>query len=180
MINIIDEKIYSGIIGLLSIPATILMTIVSHLGSATVLILLSISFLIILKNKKLALIISLNLVIVYLLNLLIKLIVGRPRPEVLKLVYETSYSFPSGHAMVSTGFYGLLMYISYKKIKNKVLRNTLIGFLGILIFLIGISRIYLGAHYATDVIGGIIIGIIYLIIYIKIIKGVDLWTKSLQ
>lgn len=180
MINIIDTSIYNLIFKLYSIQTTFIMTFISHLGSATVLILLCLVFAIVLKDKKMSLIISINLATVYLTNVLIKTIVARPRPEVLRLVYETSYSFPSGHAMVATGFYGLLIYMAYKKIKSKELKSGIIAFLSILIFLIGISRIYLGAHYATDIIGGFIIGILYLVIFIKIIKGVKPWKKSLQ
>ena len=180
MINIIDETIYNMIIKLLSMPTTLIMTFVSHIGSATILIMLCVEFLIFLRDKKISLAITINLIIVYLTNVLIKTIVARPRPDVLKLVHETGYSFPSGHAMVATGFYGFLIYISYKKIENKALRNTIIAMLSILIFLIGISRIYLGAHYATDIIGGFIIGAIYLIAFIKIIQGVKIWKKSLQ
>jgi len=172
MISIIDETIYNVIIQLFSVPTTLIMTFISHLGSATAVILLSIIFLILLKDKKLAASISINLVLVYLINVIIKEIVARPRPEILRLVHETSYSFPSGHAMVSAGFYGYLIYIAYKKLSKKSLRNTVIALLSILILLIGISRIYLGVHYATDVIGGFIIGIIYLVLYIKIIKFV--------
>ena len=123
-----------------------------------------------LKDKKMALIIMLNLAIVYLLNVIIKMIIARPRPDILRLVYETGYSFPSGHAMVATGFYGFLIYIANKKIKNKALRRCITILLTLLIFLIGISRIYLGVHYATDIIGAFMIGIIYLVIFINILK----------
>ena len=98
------------------------------------------------------------------------MIIARPRPDILRLVYETGYSFPSGHAMVATGFYGFLIYIANKKIKNKALRRCITILLTLLIFLIGISRIYLGVHYATDIIGAFIIGIIYLVIFINILK----------
>jgi len=180
MINIIDETIYNVIIQLFSVPTTLIMTFISHIGSATTLILLCIAFYIVLKDKKLASSISINLILVYLLNVIIKEIVARPRPEILRLVHETSYSFPSGHAMVATGFYGYLIYIAYKKISKKSLRNTIMALLSILILLIGISRIYLGVHYATDIIGGFVIGTVYLVIFIKIIKGVKIWEKSLQ
>ena len=69
--------------------------------------------------------------------------------------------------MVATGFYGFLIYLIYKEVKNKKIKYPLIVFLSILILLIGISRIYLGAHYATDVIGGWIIGAVYLDFFIK-------------
>lgn len=170
MINAIDETIYNLIFKLFSTPTTFIMTFISHLGSATILILICIILYILLKDKKMALIIMLNLAIVYLLNVIIKMIIARPRPDMLRLVYETGYSFPSGHAMVATGFYGFLIYIANKKIKNKALRRCITILLTLLIFLIGISRIYLGVHYATDIIGAFIIGIIYLVIFINILK----------
>ena len=85
----------------------------------------------------------------------------------MQIVQESGYSFPSGHSMVATGFYGFLIYLIYKEVKNKKIKYPLIVFLSILILLIGISRIYLGAHYATDVIGGWIIGAVYLAFFIK-------------
>ena len=57
-----------------------------------------------------------------------------------------------------------------KNINNKKLKNFLVGILSIVIFFVGISRIYLGVHYATDVIAGFIIGLIYLIAFIKFLK----------
>ena len=77
--------------------------------------------------------------------------------------------FQVGHAMVSMGFYGFLIYLIYKNIKDKKIKYSLIVFLGTLILTIGISRIYLGVHYFTDVIGGFVIGTVYLIIFIKYI-----------
>ena len=146
---------------------TAVMIFISYLGSAVVLICLTIALIILLKNKRDAKFITSNLVIVFLLNKILKLIIARPRPSVLRLVYEEGYSFPSGHAMVSMGFYGFLIYLAYKNIKNKKIKIPLIIFLSILILLIGVSRIYLGVHYATDIIGGFLIAIIYLGLFIK-------------
>lgn len=167
LINIIDSNTYSIITKLMSNNVTAVMIFISYLGSAVVLICLTIALIILLKNKRDAKFITSNLVIVFLLNKILKLIIARPRPSVLRLVYEEGYSFPSGHAMVSMGFYGFLIYLAYKNIKNKKIKIPLIIFLSILILLIGVSRIYLGVHYATDVIGGFLIAIIYLILFIK-------------
>lgn len=71
--------------------------------------------------------------------------------------------------MAAFGFYGFAIYLIYKNMKNKVIRDRLIILLSILIFLVGISRVYLGVHYATDVIGAFIIGAIYLYCFIKYI-----------
>ena len=70
--------------------------------------------------------------------------------------------------MVSMAFYGFLIYLIYKNVKNKYLRYSLMSILFILIILIGISRVYLGVHYTSDVLGGFLISIAYLILYIRI------------
>lgn len=167
MINFIDEKTYELIIKLMSNGMTNFMLLVSHLGSAITLITLTIGFILLLKNKINSKSIAINLILVFILNRILKFIIARPRPEVLRIVEEKGYSFPSGHSMVATGFYGFLIYLVYKNIKNKKIKYPLIVMLSVLILLIGISRIYLGAHYATDVIGGWIIGIVYLAFFIK-------------
>ena len=166
-ITMIDETIYNLIIKIMNTNVTATMMFISYLGSAVTLITLSIAFLILFKNKKNPKFIILNLVLVFILNRILKLIIARPRPSVLRLVYEEGYSFTSGHAMVSMGFYGFLIYLAYKDIKNKKIKYPLIVFLSVLILFIGVSRIYLGVHYFTDVIGGFIIGFIYLVIFIK-------------
>lgn len=175
LINIIDNTLYSLIIKMLSTNITAIMLFISYLGSAVTLITLSIGFLILLRNKRNSKFIIINLILVFFLNRILKEIIARPRPEVLRLTIEKGYSFPSGHSMVATGFYGFLIYLVYKNIENKKIRHTLIVFLCLLILSIGISRIYLGVHYATDVIGGIIIGLIYLVIFIKY-----LYNKSIR
>ena len=167
IINTIDANIYNLIIKLMNTNVTFIMTFISHLGSAITLITLTVGFILLFKNRKYSKFITLNLILVFVLNRILKLIIARPRPEVMKLVKEGGYSFPSGHAMVSFGFYGFLIYLAYKNINNKKIKYPLIIFLSVLILLIGISRIYLGVHYSTDVIGGFILGFIYLIIFIK-------------
>ncbi len=72
--------------------------------------------------------------------------------------------------MVSMAFYGFIMYLIYKNVKSKKLKWSLVLSLGILIILIGISRIYLGVHYASDVVGGFCISISYLMLYISVIS----------
>lgn len=173
MINFIDTKIYNFIFKLQSVPATVGMKFFSFLGSAIVLITVTFIILLLAKNKMMATRIAINLTAVFLINRIMKYIFRRPRPEVLKLAEETGFSFPSAHAMVSMGYYGFFIYLSYKYIKNKKLKIASILVLSILIFLIGISRIYLGVHYATDIICGFIFGVIYLYIFTQKIK----WKK---
>lgn len=166
-INTIDENIYNLIVNLMSANTTAIMIFISYLGSAVTLITLTIAFILLLKNKRDSKYIAINLAAVFLINRILKIVIARPRPEVLRLVLEDGYSFPSGHSMVSMGFYGFLIYLIHINIKNKRIKYPLILFLSLLIISIGISRIYLGVHYFTDVIGGFIIGFVYLIIFIK-------------
>ena len=112
--------------------------------------------------------ITIDLVGVTLVNQVIKHIIRRPRPNVLRLVEESGYSFPSGHSMVSMAFYGIIIYLVYKNVSNKYLKWILIILLSLLILSIGFSRIYVGVHYFTDVAGGFLLGLAYLIIYINI------------
>ena len=111
-----------------------------------------------------------NLFIIVGMNLLLKNIFVRPRPSELRLIEETGYSFPSGHAMASTAVYGLLLYIVFREVKNKKIRNIACILLAILIFTIDMSRIYVGVHYASDVIAGTCLSIAYLILFITIMK----------
>ena len=124
------------------------------------------------KNKKIGLSIISNIVIITILNQLLKRILQRPRPTEFRIVEETGYSFPSGHSMVSMAFYGYLIYLIYRYIKNKYIKWSLIVLLSILICLIGISRIYLGVHYTSDVLGGFLLSISYLVVYISLIKKI--------
>lgn len=151
---------------------TIFMIFITNLGSPIVLIAICILFLIIIKNKKMAASISLNLILITLLNILLKNIVQRPRPIDYRLIEEVGYSFPSGHSMISMAFYGFIIFLifRYGKNKNKVFWEVL---LGIIIFLIGISRIYLGVHYASDVVAGFLIAIFYLFVYITVILKIN-------
>ena len=139
---------------------------ITNLGSGFCLIGLTIILMILLKEKKYKILIPLNLIIITIINILLKNFFVRPRPNELRLIEETGYSFPSGHAMVSTAFYGLLIYITYKNVKNKLLRNIICVVLALIIVLINLSRIYLGVHYASDVIAGTCFSISYLILMI--------------
>lgn len=137
-------------------------------GSGICFTLLTLLSLAIFKSKKISLMILSNLIVVTILNNLLKLIVQRPRPTDFRMIHVTGYSFPSGHAMISMAFYGLLIYLIYNTVTNQYLKWVLIGFLSLLIISIGISRIYLGVHYTSDVLAGFLIAISYLILFISI------------
>ena len=106
----------------------------------------------------------------WILNFIIKNIVIRDRPNVIRLVRASGYSFPSAHAMISVMFYGYLLYLVNNKISNKKLRISLELFLSVLILFICVSRIYVGVHYASDILGGMILGLALLILIISLFK----------
>lgn len=149
---------------------TFIMLFITNFCNPIILILLSLVILLICKDKKMGLIIIINLLVSILLNIIFKWIIQRDRPLEDFLITESGYSFPSGHSMVSMAYYGLIIYFIYKKIKDKRVRNVLMILIGLLILAIGFSRIYLGVHFASDVIGGFLISIIYLVCAIKLLN----------
>ena len=97
---------------------------------------------------------------------IIKNIVDRPRPPLTEaLVTETSYSFPSGHSFIAIAFYGLITFFLFDSLKKKSLKiiSLILGI--ILVILIGVSRIYLGAHWPSDVLASYASGLAWLIHY---------------
>lgn len=171
----IDTTVYNWIAKWQSNPMTQIAKIVTMLGSAAVLITIA-ALALLGKDRKLGILISINLIIISIANYTIKWLIQRPRPEEsLRLVTEHGFSFPSGHSMVSMAFYGLLIYILWERVKNRYWKYAICTGLAILIMLIGISRIYLGVHYATDVMGGFLISIVYLI---GITSLIAYWKKK--
>lgn len=100
---------------------------------------------------------------------LLKLVFMRARPAGEQLTFAEGYSFPSGHATLSLAFYGFIIYLLLTE--NKDGRTKfLAGFIAVLIFIIGISRVYLNVHYATDVLAGFILGSILLALFILTLR----------
>ncbi|MEO1768567.1 phosphatase PAP2 family protein [Candidatus Enterococcus ferrettii] len=117
------------------------------------------------KERITAIWLGANLVIISgVVNQLLKLFFQRARPTILPhMVTEHSYSFPSGHSVTSMILYGTLIFTTGVFIKNKFWQYALQILLGLLILGIGVSRIYLGVHFPTDVLGGFLLGISWLL-----------------
>ena len=109
-------------------------------------------------RNKLGLPVSIAVSTSFILNIILKLIFARERPDILRLVTENSYSFPSGHAMINMALYTVLIIYAYKFIKSKRIKYPLIIAMMLLVIAIGFTRIYLGVHYAGDIIGGWLLG----------------------
>jgi len=89
-----------------------------------------------------------------LLNTLLKLIFQRARPDINRIAEAYGYSFPSGHSMAAFTLYGVIAFLVWKHVPTAVGRVTIIILSSLFITLIGISRIYLGVHYPSDILGG--------------------------
>jgi undecaprenyl-diphosphatase len=116
-----------------------------------------------------------------LLNLLLKDIFERTRPDLFDgPIHLTSYSFPSGHAMGSIAAYGMLAFVG-ARLTNRYMLRLAIGLVAALtVLFIGISRIYFGVHYPTDVIGGYLAGAIWLAIAIMMVLAAEYNAKRRQ
>jgi undecaprenyl-diphosphatase len=107
----------------------------------------------------------------------LKLLFMRERPPDPLLYAADGYSFPSGHAVMSVAFYGTLIYICSFTVQRKVFRVVIYSFLVLLILCIGFSRIYLRVHYTSDVIVGLIVGVLWLLISLYTLKRIENYNK---
>lgn len=139
-------------------------------ASAPVLIFFCLLIFIFIKKRTYFYLVGLNLINTVILNIALKVLFRRERP-IESIIEESGYSFPSGHSMTSLAFYGFLIYLLYKSSIQKKLKILLITILGIIIMLIGTSRIYLGVHYLSDVLAGFSFTLAYLIIFTKLITN---------
>ena len=109
-----------------------------------------------------------NVVGALVLNQVLKFIIQRPRPDGFRLATVSGFSFPSGHSMAAMAFFGLLAWLVWRYEKDRRQRALLVAAFALVIVMIGVSRIYLGVHYASDVIGGFCLSVIWLALYTHI------------
>lgn len=156
-----DDAIIKWVQGAITPQLTGIMKIFTFLGStAALLSLLIISVFLMLWQKKrwetLFLVIALSGGVLF--NQLLKWMFHRQRPAFHRLIEETGYSFPSGHSMVSFIFYGMLGMLFFMFLRNRTPKIVIAITTIALILLIGISRVYLGVHYPSDVLAGFAAG----------------------
>lgn len=165
----IDTPVYNFISKYINPDMTFIMKGITSSCGAPFLMLLTLLLMVILyRGKGLSpyiLMLIFTLVTSDLLVTIIKEIFCRTRPDILRLVTEKSFGFPSAHSLVSICFYGFIIYIVDKTVKSKY-KYIIEYSIGLLIFLIGVSRIYLGIHYTSDVIAGFSLGFIWLMVCI--------------
>ncbi|MEH7401772.1 phosphatase PAP2 family protein [Gottfriedia acidiceleris] len=157
-----DSTVINFIQGIESPVITSFMKIITFLGSSVFIILLSISILYflykVLNHRSELILFFAALIGSNILCVLLKLFFHRARPDLHRLIEISGYSFPSGHATNAMTVYGILTFILWRNIRTKSGRSLLIITSLIMILLIGISRIYLGVHFPSDVIAGYFTG----------------------
>lgn len=151
--KIIDQFVFESLRFFASDQLTEIFKIITNLGSFWGILI--VIFLVFLVNRKVSYICLGASIIQTSLNRVIKAIVRRPRPNVDVFIRESNFSFPSGHAMAITCLYGLLIYYLYKS--EIRYRKLLIVICVLIIVLVSLSRVYLGVHYFSDIIGGILL-----------------------
>lgn len=166
-----DDAVFKAVRRLECPFSTGFFKLMSNLVNPAVLFIISMAMIHILRQKKYLIVLFANLVLVVLLNVAAKGWVMRERPPMAqRLIQEVGYSFPSGHAMLAASFYGFIIFLLWQTKKKKIIKieGTIVCLL--VTALVGISRIYLGVHYWTDVMGGFVAALIYLLIYTSVAK----------
>ncbi|MBB6444289.1 phosphatase PAP2 family protein [Bacillus benzoevorans] len=155
---IFDRRIISIVQGWENPILTYIMKFFTTIGSSNVTIVLSLIILFflfkVLHHRSELFVFTIVIIGSSILNGLLKQIFHRARPELHRIIDIGGYSFPSGHAMNAFTFYGILTFLLWRHITVKQGRIILIWSSSIMIFMIGLSRVYLGVHYPSDIIGG--------------------------
>ncbi|HVA89629.1 MAG TPA: phosphatase PAP2 family protein [Chloroflexota bacterium] len=109
----------------------------------------------------------------------IKMLVGRPRPDHRFRQHHKTFkdnSFPSGHTTHYTVFYGYVFFLAQRFLPESPLRTALMGYCVILVTLVGPSRVYLGHHWASDVLAGHLVGFTYLVAMLQVYEAIGALT----
>ncbi|CAM3492968.1 phosphatase PAP2 family protein [Cytobacillus oceanisediminis] len=164
-----DERVINYVQAFISPRLTEFMQVITFLGSVNWLafaVIIAAVLLFIFKKRSLALFMVISSGVGALFNILLKWIFKRERPDIRPLIEEQGFSFPSGHSMGSFIFYGSLAYMIVHLAKKRRWKTAWVLLLGFFIVSIGLSRIYLGVHFPSDVIAGFAAGGVWLTIMI--------------
>ncbi len=158
----LDNFIYQKISYFINPNLTKVMKFITFFGSVYFLVFITIFLFWLFKGDAKGRGIVLFMIASTIINNIIKLLVARPRPNILPLVIEKSYSYPSGHTMASASLVMILLYYLNKEGKRSLKREIP---LFLMVLLIMVSRIYLGVHYFSDTIAGFLCSLLLIIIY---------------
>lgn len=176
-----DLLIIETIQGLESLLLTKAMLLITKTGEGLLLIMITLAIMIVLfavlrHRRELELLVFVSLTSAC-LNQLLKIIIVRPRPTLNRLIEVGGYSFPSGHSMAAFSLYGTVTYLLWKHIPNRAGRIVLLTLIGCFIVLIGLSRVYLGVHYPTDVLAGYLASASWLLLSISLYER---WIRKIS
>ncbi|MBR1992997.1 MAG: phosphatase PAP2 family protein [Firmicutes bacterium] len=170
--SLIDDPIRNAVISTRSDWLTPIMKVITYMGNWQM---ITVICLILLAFRKTRLTygvpLSIGALFVSLANKGIKAIVMRPRPDqAMFLIEQGGWSFPSGHSITSMFFYGMAIWLIRRNVTDPRLADILTVLLAIPMVLIGVSRVYLGVHYPTDVLAGWCLGVLVIAAIAEIIK----------
>jgi membrane-associated phospholipid phosphatase len=171
-----DEAAFNILTPYITPARTSFMSVITLLGKHTLLIPFNILLLIYFlykKRKWFAIRIAALALSSLLLELILKQTFQRERPAIPVIKKVSGFSFPSGHALIGVVFYGLLIYVIWKEVKQRWLRLVITFLIIALVLIISFSRVYLRVHYASDVIAGLCVGFIWLVFSLKIISNIE-------
>lgn len=164
-VTAIDQRVLGYLFAHRELTTTFSFIDISELGSTIFVcgIGLSIALILVLRQKlPCAIALAVSVLGAGATVLTVKEIVRRARPEAAYQAYiETGFSFPSAHATLAAALYGSLMYLAWRMIPSRYGRMAITAALALLIALIAFSRLYLGVHYLSDVIAGLLVGGIF-------------------
>ena len=176
-----DSKVTEFIISFRTPPLNKFLQFITEVGDfngyLVMAILSTIIFYLKFKNWRYVAEIFFVLIVSGLSNVALKQVINRARPDAEHLVSVATLSYPSGHAMSAIAFYGFLIYLIYTFKLKAWLKAGLILLFVFLIITIGISRVYLGVHYPSDIVGGYIAGFIWVLFCIVLFHIIDLLRK---
>ncbi|MDD3168157.1 MAG: phosphatase PAP2 family protein, partial [Eubacteriales bacterium] len=164
-----DTVIRECIYGVRSDGLTVFFRTITCLGNWNTITLICCLFLLLPRlRSSFGLPLSAAAILASLIQKALKVSFHRARPDLtLHLIHQGGYAFPSGHSFSVLVFYGMLLFLCRRNLKNKTAANLVMLLLSGLIPLTGFSRIYLGVHYPTDVLGGWFMGLCVLIVFLS-------------
>jgi len=167
-----NDSIYTQVEKWISPLLTNIMVGISSIGEWFIYLPIGFLFLIIPKSRlEIGVPVTLAVCTSAALNVVMKHIFAVERPDINRLITETGYGFPSGHAMYGTVFIGLCAYLFIGYIYKRPLKIVVVSISFVFMLLMGLSRIYLGVHTLTDILGGYLAGLIVLTILILILQN---------
>ncbi len=158
-LDFFNNLIYSQVAKLIHPWLTAILRVFTEVGGLYGIVFIIILLLIYKETRSFSLPVGLTVLFSHLLNQVLKDLFAIPRPNVLRLIDITGFSFPSGHAMNNATLYFLLLFITLRKNITKNQRIFNIVFFSFMVFIIGFSRVYLGVHTASDILAGWLFGL---------------------